>query len=111
MLTSIESPEGAITQFEYEPNTAEVEYEKIEFLRKDTLRKATKDSIVSFDFNLQNAAYIKLNFIYNEGATGIYNHPYADSIISIYDQKGKNIKHWRPRQHPTAIIFIYHRFK
>ena len=107
MLTSIESPEGAITQFEYEPNTAEGEYEKIEFLRKDTLRKATKDSIVSFDFNLQNAAYIKLNFIYNEGATGIYNHPYADSIISIYDQKGKNIKHWRPRQHPTALyLFI-----
>lgn len=39
MLTSIESPEGGITTFEYEPNEAMGEYSEIVFLRKENLQK------------------------------------------------------------------------
>lgn len=95
MLTSIESPEGAVTQFEYEPNTAEGEYEEIEFLRSDTLRKETSNPIDTFALSLQNDAYIRLKFWYNENVTGVSGNIHRDSIISIYDRyTGKKIKNW-----------------
>lgn len=101
MLTSIESPEGAITQFEYEPNTAEGEYEKIEFLRKDTLRKTIGgNSIVSFDFSIPNNAYIRLYFHYNEDILGVSGNIHKDSIISIYNHKGIRIKNWGHQNFP-----------
>lgn len=103
MLTSIESPEGAITQFEYEPNTAEVEYEKIGFLRKDTLRKAVgSNSIVSFDFSIPNNAYIRLYFHYREDILGVSRNIHKDSIISIYNHKGIRIKNWGHQNFPPG---------
>ena len=103
MLTSIESPEGAITQFEYEPNTAEGEYEKIEFLRKDTLRKTIGgNSIVSFDFSIPNNAYIRLYFHYNEDILGVSGNIHKDSIISIYNHKGIRIKNWGHQNFPPG---------
>lgn len=95
MLTSIESPEGGITTFEYEPNEAMGEYSEIVFLRKETLEKPASIEVDTFYFTLNTPSWIKLDFWYNEsGAMGVDNTPYKNNLISIYDLTGKEIKNW-----------------
>lgn len=95
MLTSIESPEGGITTFEYEPNEAMGEYSEIVFLRKENLQKPASIEVDTFYFTLNTPSWIKLDFWFNEsGAMGVENTPYKNNLISIYDLTGKEIKNW-----------------
>lgn len=106
MLTSMESPEGGVTTFEYEPNDAISEYSEIVFLHKDTLYKPYNVEVDTFHFTLHTDGWIKLDFLYNEGAMGVGGSAYKNNMISIYNSAGKEVKTWGSQNFPD-IPFTY----
>lgn len=103
MLTMIESPEGAVTNFKYEPNEVTSTFYKT-VMKDDLIFQKESDVIVdTLFFTLNNTSYLSLFFEYSEGLLGeSLKQPgnYKDHMIDICNISGEIIKSFGSRDFP-----------
>lgn len=89
MLISMESPEGAVTTFTYEPNegVVETQEEKV-YTGKEVYRKAYNLETNEYMVHLPQNGYIELNYRYNGNVSDPKLDKYKNELISLESVNG-----------------------
>lgn len=89
MLISIESPEGAVTNFIYEPNEGVVETKKEKvYTGKELYHKAYNLETNEYLVHLPKDGYIQLNYRYNGNVSDPQSDKYKNELVSLESING-----------------------